>query len=249
MNDAWTDRLSEYADGSLVAEERALIEAHLGTCAPCATALGELRAVMERARTLPVREPETDLWPGIEARIAAFARETHEGAERAVRPRAAHAGGAPRSFPGTRGGFVLSFPQLAAAALALVTLSGGITWFAARNAAPAGVASGGDRAATTDERGAATPAANDGGAAVTGGELAGELQSLEEILAAKRSELDPETVKTIETNLKIIDLATSQAQQALADDPANPYLKEHLEKTMKRKIEMLKQATVLASAQ
>lgn len=248
MNDAWTDRLSEYADGSLAAEERALLEAHLGTCTPCANALGELRAVMERARVLPAREPDTDLWPGIEARIAAFARETHEGAERAVRPRAVDGGGSVRSFPGTRGGFVLSFPQLAAAALALVTLSGGISWFAARNAVPANVASGADRGASADGRGTATPAATDG-APVAGGELAGELQSLEQILASKRSELDPETVKTIEANLKIIDLATSQARQALADDPANPYLKEHLEKTMKRKIEMLKQATVLASAQ
>jgi len=54
-------------------------------------------------------------------------------------------------------------------------------------------------------------------------------------------------VKTIEANLKIIDLATTQARQALAADPANPYLKEYLSKSMRRKVELLKQATEFAS--
>jgi len=67
--------------------------------------------------------------------------------------------------------------------------------------------------------------------------------------AANREKLGPETVKTIESNLRIIDLATAQARQALAADPANPYLKEYLSKTMKKKVELLKQATVFATAQ
>jgi hypothetical protein len=56
-------------------------------------------------------------------------------------------------------------------------------------------------------------------------------------------------VKTIEANLKIIDLATTQARTALAADPANPYLKEVVSNQMKKKVELLKQATVYATAQ
>lgn len=240
MNDAWTDRLSEYADGSLTSEERALLEAHLGTCAPCAATLAGLRAVIERARTLPERAPDVDLWPGIEAQIAAYAREAHADAGRAARP-AGGMGEGRRSFPGTRRGMVLSWPQLAAAGLALVALSGGVSWYAARHAGAPAVATrpaaGGNDTVQPASSGTAD------------GALAGELDQLEKVLASKRSELDPETVRTIEANLKIIDLATAQAQQALADDPANPYLQEHLSKTMKRKVEMLRQATVLASTQ
>ena len=54
---------------------------------------------------------------------------------------------------------------------------------------------------------------------------------------------------TIEANLKIIDLAAGQARKALDDDPSNPYLKEHLSKTMQRKVDLLREATQLASVQ
>ncbi len=244
MIDAWTDRLSEYADDSLTGEERALLEAHLGTCASCATTLTGLRAVMDRARTLPERAPDVDLWPGIEARIAAFARDTHAAAERSARPQGGGSG--TRSFPDARRGLVLSWPQLVAAGLTLVALSGGVSWFAGRSAmrpVVAGRTSGSGETTEPNVTTAATPAKT------ADGELAGELRQLEQVLAAKRSELGPETVRTIEANLKIIDLATAQAQQALAGDPANPYLQEHLSKTMRKKVDMLRQATVLASAQ
>jgi anti-sigma factor RsiW len=238
MIDAWTDRLSEHVDGELAAEERTLLEAHLATCTACTATLGELRAVAVAARALPERLPPDDLWPGVEARIAAFAREAHE-VERAERPaRLVPA----RSFPGVRRGLVVSWPQLAAAGLALMLLSGGAAWYVARSArpgTPATLASGGGDSARV---------ARAAYAASTGA-VDRELAQLERVLAEKRDELDPETVRTIESNLKIIDLASTQARQALAADPANPYLREHLSKTMKRKVELLKEATVLASAQ
>ena len=241
MIDAWTDRLSEHVDGTLGDEERALLEAHLATCEACRTTRAELSAVATCARALPERLPATDLWPGVEARIAAFARDTHARADREAHGAGAH--GAVRSFPGGRRGILVSWPQLAAAGLALVVLSGGAAWYAAgggRAGTPTTVAQGGGDSARV-----AHTASN----AQSAGAVDRELDQLERVLTERRSELDPETVRTIESNLQIIDLATSQARQALAADPANPYLKEHLSKTMKRKIEMLREATVLASAQ
>jgi hypothetical protein len=155
-----------------------------------------------------------------------------------------------RAVPARRGlfaggGITLSWPQLAAAGIALMLLSGGAVWYA--NRLPNG-AGGGKGALATN------------GAPGTTGSLASmrqdidpvyaaEVADLERVLAANREKLGPETVKTIESNLRIIDLATAQARQALAADPANPYLKEYLSKTMKKKVELLKQATVFATAQ
>jgi hypothetical protein len=74
-----------------------------------------------------------------------------------------------------------------------------------------------------------------------------EVADLERTLKARRGQLDPTTVKAIESNLQIIDLAATQARQALAADPSNPYLKDYLSRTMQRKVDVLKQATVFAS--
>src|SRR5213592_1202166 len=96
MSDRWTESISEYLDGGLVAAQRRLFES--------------------RARALPLEGPQTDLWPGIEARI--------QGAGPVARPMpAARRGG----FTARR--FSFSLPQLAAACLALAVLSGGAVWY------------------------------------------------------------------------------------------------------------------------
>ena len=73
------------------------------------------------------------------------------------------------------------------------------------------------------------------------------IAELRKALAKERDRLDPATVRTLESNLAIIDLAIDQAKRALAADPANTYVKEHLAETMRRKIELLQRATMLAS--
>src|SRR6185295_1227359 len=72
MSDRWTESISEYLDGGLETAERRLFEAHVAECAECATAVEDLRLITSRARALPAAPPETDLWPGIEARIRGF---------------------------------------------------------------------------------------------------------------------------------------------------------------------------------
>jgi len=226
--DPWTERLSERLDGSLTEEERGLLDAHLVTCADCRVVLGELEQVVARARALPEIAPEVDLWAGIAARVAGFAREADEVETWRKRKSIVR-------------GLTLSWPQLVAAGLTLMVLSGGAAWYMSRSArGGANVVAGG--------RG--TPATNASLApAHVDPAYAAEVAALEKELAEGRNTLDPETVKTIEANLKIIDLATMQARQALAADPGNPYLKEYLSKSMRRKVELLKQATVYASAQ
>src|SRR3989442_8316425 len=109
--DNGTDRLSEYVDGTLAVGERAALEAHLTGCAACAVTLEELRRVVARARALDDRPPAADLWPKIAVGIG-----------RAAEPRA-------------RRHLAFTVPQLIAASVALIVLSGGATWLLRSRAA------------------------------------------------------------------------------------------------------------------
>ncbi len=73
----------------------------------------------------------------------------------------------------------------------------------------------------------------------------GELQRL---LTTERGQLDTSTVRILEQNLAIIDRALNEARRAVAKDPANPYLRAHLASTMRRKVDLLRRATVIAGA-
>jgi hypothetical protein len=68
--DPWPERLSEFLDGELVPVEHAACEAHVAGCERCRRLLGDLRELRRAARALPERQPERDLWPGIERELA-----------------------------------------------------------------------------------------------------------------------------------------------------------------------------------
>jgi hypothetical protein len=71
---------------------------------------------------------------------------------------------------------------------------------------------------------------------------------LQEIIEERRAELDSVTVRVIEENLAAIDRAIDEARDALAADPANGYLSQHLAATMRRKVDLLRRAATTASA-
>ena len=74
---------------------------------------------------------------------------------------------------------------------------------------------------------------------------AAAVADLEQVLAEGRGKLDSTTVRVIEQNLAAIDRAIADAQQALAADSANLYLNTHLAETMRRKLDLLRQAAAL----
>ena len=76
----------------------------------------------------------------------------------------------------------------------------------------------------------------------------GAVADLERVLADGRGRLDTTTVRVIERNLATIDSAIVQAQRAVAADSANVYLNSHLAETMRRKLELLRQAAALVSS-
>ncbi len=71
---------------------------------------------------------------------------------------------------------------------------------------------------------------------------------LERLLRRARSRLRPETVQALQNSLAEIDRAIADARRALARDPANMYLNDHLAESMRLKLELLRQATALAQS-
>jgi hypothetical protein len=127
MSDRWTDRLSEYLDGELPADEARELEAHLEGCDECREVVDDLRRIVGGAAALRDREPETDLWAGIERRIRQEPPEV-----RVV-----------SLFDAKRERRRVSFsvPQLLAAGLVLALASAGSVWLALRGG-PAGADGG-----------------------------------------------------------------------------------------------------------
>jgi putative zinc finger protein len=228
----FSDRLSEYLDDELDAEDRASIDAHLATCSDCRRLLDELRRVVTTAQALPPRSPASELWPGVADRIS--------------RPRTA---GLWSRMSIRHVTFTL--PQVAAAMLVIAVLAGGIVW-RLRGGGPGTVAaptSVGLRALP----GGATPVDALERPVIASPVSLGEAQydqavaDLQKVLAAGRGRLDPATVAAIEQSLDTIDHAIAQAREALDNDPANTYLSGHLLETRRRKLDLLRRAATLAA--
>jgi hypothetical protein len=239
MTDRWNESLSDYLDGELTPEDRREVALHLESCSECAETLRELEQVMERAHALPDVAPPGDWWPAIEARLgerkAAGAPVAAADTERVAAPLPMPK---PLRKPAMR---VVSFtwPQLIAAGLAVALLSLAAFWLGTRG----------------DQRLArhVTPPASSSEPA----ELARHtppppteqaIAELRDALANRRADLDPATVKVLEQNLSTIDSSIREAKAALDADPGNPYLRRHLQETMTSKVNLIRQATFLASA-
>ena len=140
---------------------------------------------------------------------------------------------------------VFTLPQLALAATLLIAVASGLTWIvahppeAANSNGPVIQAYGAPEEETQGKIVQANFADAQFNAAVT---------DLETILREERGRLDPRTVLIIERNLTAIDAAINEARMALNDDPANPYLNSHLADARRRKLDLLRTATTLASA-
>jgi hypothetical protein len=171
--------------------------------------------------------PARDLWPGVEAQVRLHRQPTV----------------VPQRF------FTFTITQLAVAASLLISVASGLTWMVARQPG-----------ATTAATNATEPAIQAYGVPedTTDGQVVqanfadaqfnAAVDDLEKILREERDRLDPRTVLVIERNLKAIDDAINEARMALNNDPANAYLNSHLADARRRKLDLLRQATTLASA-
>ena len=219
MNKHLGERLSSYLDGELVGEDRVAAEAHLAACAECRAALEDLRQLTSGARTLDDRPPERDLWSGIAERLP---------------------GATPGVVPLRRRRFAFSLPQLAAAGIAVVALSAGTAVL---------LTHGARSSVFPEPPSSATVVAPASLASAKGIQSYGvAIRDLEATLATRRSTLDTATIRAVEQSLAVIDRAIRQAEAALAQDPNNMYLNDHLAHALDRKLEVLRRVTSMAAA-
>ena len=162
--------------------------------------------------------PQRDMWAGVQARLE------------------------PRKKVTT---FTFTLSQLAVAASLLMAVAAGLTWLVTERP----VAIGGGPAqqvvqayGLTDDTGGTIVPANFADA-----QFNAAVDDLERILREERGRLDPRTVLILERNLKAIDAAITEARMALEQDPANPFLNSHLADARRRKLDLLRHATELAS--
>jgi len=219
MNDKWTAQLSAYLDGELTADKRTDLEQHVESCDECRTALQQLRGVVTWAADFEGREPANDVWP----QIAAVIGDTPSGVVKLDARRRS-----PKHF-------ALSIPQSLAAAIALAVVGAG-GWSLARLTAPES-----QMAAVIDI------SAPDAGATVMATIAVAQkygpaISDLERVLLQENGTLDSTTVRVLRQQLAIIDRALTEAQEALARDPASDFLADHYTGMMKKKLNVLRQA-------
>jgi hypothetical protein len=168
--------------------------------------------------------PSRDLWPGVQGRLEPVAS--------------------------TRRFFTFSIPGLALAASLLIAITSGLTWLVTRQPVSPAVATRGTDEPVIQAYGVLDDS-TDGQivqANFADAQFNAAVSDLERILREERDRLDPRTVLIIERNLKAIDAAINEARMALNDDPANAFLNSHLADARRRKLDLLRQATTLASA-
>jgi len=219
-HDSVNARLSDYVDGELDATQTAGVEAHLFGCAACRMAVNDLRTIVTAAGQLAGTLPAQDLWPGVAARIAPGGNA------------------APSVSRGWRR-FSFTVPQLAAAGILLMLLSGGVVYQLRLTPSPAGEPIADADEARMDDRilpvSLADPQYEDA------------IADLERTLEAGRGRLDAETIRVLEQNLAAIDAAIEQCRAALEADPANLFLNSHLVSTRQHKLSLLRRATALTT--
>lgn len=222
--------LSAHLDGDLEPAQAQAVEAHMTSCASCTGLFKDLQEVQSRARELPDRFPDRDLWPQIARSIQGRSQET-DVIE--LHPWIEQSEGAQK-----RGGFRVSYLSAAAAVIALTLISGATGAFLVGPQGVPGlsVASAANPWVTMVEQ--ANPALD---------VPAREVARLEELLASEREHLDPATVLILETNLGVIDQAIRECVRALEVDPGNRFLEDHLAQAVETKASFLREATAFVA--
>jgi anti-sigma factor RsiW len=217
--------LDDFAGGELGERERGAVERHLAGCAACSAEVEALRALLDETRFLPRGiAPPRDLWAGVAARLEP------RGDAKVIPFRPRQAWQPPRWVLAMAASLVL----VVTTALVTARVVGGGAG-EAETRLPDVVVTG-TRPAAPTAFAAFQPAERDYQRAI------GELQAL---LETQKHRLAPQTVATLEANLRIIDEAIRQSRAALEKDPNSPELAQMLSGVYEAKVETLRQVVEL----
>jgi anti-sigma factor RsiW len=242
----WTERLSEYLDGSLSPVDAAACEAWLAANADGRELLEELRMVVAHAKTMPDAEVPASVWTGVVAAIRAQPRKAGELDQVVPLELGRH-----RSVVSSRR-WSLTPIQFAAAAIVVLTLgiAAGLALRTKVGGTDVALMPRPGRPITTGVT--TTLVASDPNASPVASRANVSydraVQELQGILDRNRATLDTSTVRVLEKSLASIDTALVEAQRALVNDPHNAYLNDHLSRIKRKKLDLLRQGASLVQA-
>jgi hypothetical protein len=201
--------------------------------------LEQLRTVVQIARADADVLPKQDLWPGVLIEI----QKNAPPAAGSRAPGEVVGFGAGRASARASRHITFTLPQLALAASLLIAVSAGVAYVAAGRVSTVPIARENPILAQAEPLLPSTGTVER--ANFADAQFNQAVADLEKVLTDRRDELDPRTVLIIERNLAAIDQAIREARAALDADPANTFLNSHLADARQKKLELLRQATML----
>jgi hypothetical protein len=209
-------RLSEIADGTLDAAERATIDAHLARCSACRGILEDLQRLRRAAAALGPIDPPDHVW----LEVAGQTRG-HRGVAASAPARARRA----------------AFVQWAGLAAALVAITLGAHFFLTS------VPSDADRVTTSNApaTGDVEVIARELTLAMEHYDKA--IVELEALARSNSDVLDTQMAETLRQNIQTVNAAIDESRAALAQNPGSAPARESLFEALRRKVVVL-QATV-----
>ena len=226
--------LNDYVDGALDRSAMSYIDKHLSDCVECSAELASLRALVAATGALPKSVlPDDDLWADLKASI-----DDRKGI---VLPTTspdvpAHAKRSRWQRPA----------WLAAAAVVLVALSSATTVIVLRSNPDTKVVQNQPDSGAT-RLGLGTPPVLPPSFRAAEGQYMQTIQELRDAVDAQRAYLNPETVRTVDHSLAVVDSAIAEAREALLADPNNRTLVDLLSASYQRKLDLLRRTSELSS--
>lgn len=215
-----TPLLSEYLDGTLAADVRTRVAAHLASCADCRSLFADLDRLHATARTLGPITPPEHIWLEIAGRIRL------EGGAPAVTA-------APQG-PVLKRSDAWQWLGLAAALL-LVTSA---VYLVARPDTPVVTADSNAQETATVETVEDTLRRAEA-------EYERAIALLEKVVKEGNQTVSPDTLETLQRNVTTIDSAIAESRAALTDNPASQPARTSLFEALANKVNLLQSTVVL----
>jgi hypothetical protein len=236
------ETLNDYVDGILDEQSKTLVDKHIEKCSECATQYRELRDLLDATAQLPRSVlPDPDVWDDL--------RDSLNRRKDVVLPIAKN--GPPLGFDRHA-----SIPRwqsrgfLAVAAVALVLASSGLTALVLKTANRGSQVARDSSPRAPDKATAPSivlPTVLPAGFRAAEGQYNRAIEELVQAVDSQRSRLNPETVRTVDRSLAVIDSAIAEARGALVADPGNATLIDLLSATYQRKLDLLRRTSELSS--
>jgi len=230
------ESLSDLMDGLLDTRAANAIERHLAQCGACSATRDSLSELLMAARDLPRSVlPDQDIWPDL--------KRTLNERKTLVLPSAngSTSGSADRKVPRISFKFGV---LLAIAAVVLIVVSSSITALVLRGGKSKDIANKEDML-PVPLRNVSNVLPPSFRQAET--EYNRTIDELIQAVNTQRSQLSPETIRTVDHSLTVVDSAIAEARAALLADPNNRTLVDLLSASYQRKLDLLRRTSELGS--